>query len=310
MIGDTILRRKIVFLTIFIMFIFIGLSGCGGNNNGSPTMENILPDEITGWKAEGPDRDYRDREIFDYMDGAGEVYLLYDFRRLHVRRYTKPNHPALTIELFDMGKSQDAYGVFSHAREAREAGIGQGSEFRGGLLCFWKNRYFICITAEKMTDEVEKEIEKLGRIVAERIGTDGQSPAILDLLPEKGLIETSIRYFHNQASLNYHYYLSEQNLLNLTDDTECLLARYKPDKAYLLCAEYKSPIQAEEALRSFLDGYMPEGKENGFIQTSENQWTMAVATDNYVVIVFDAASSGQATVLANAASTKIRNSVR
>lgn len=308
MIGDSWLFESFILIFLCTMFIFTGLAGCGGDKRGSMIMEDILPNEIAGWKATEPGRTYRNREIFDYMDGAGEVYLLYDFRQLVVKRYTRPGSPALTVELFDMGKSQDAFGVFSHAREGEEAGIGQGSEFRGGLLCFWKNRYFICITAEKMNDQVEQQIEQLARIVADRIESDGELPGILSLLPEKNLIETSVIYFHNQASLNYHYYLSEQNILGLTDDTECLLARYEPDKAFLLCVDYHDPNRAGESLQSFLDGYMPEAAENGLMETSENQWTKALATGDFIIVVFDAPNAERAEELADAASTGIRNS--
>jgi hypothetical protein len=310
LIGKSQSRARIILISSSIICILSGLGGCGGGKGGSMMMEDILSDEIAEWEAEEPPRLYRGREIFDYMDGAGEIYLLYDFQRLLVRRYTRIDHPALTAELFDMGNSRDAYGVFSHAREGGEAGIGQGSELRGGLLCFWKNRYFVCITAERASEEVEREIAEFARTLSGRIESGGEPPAMLSILPQKDLIETSIRYFHKQASLNYHYYLSEQNLLNLTDDTECLLARYEPDKAYLLFAGYKSPIQAEEALQSFLDGYMPEGKEDGLIQTSEDQWTRALVTGNYVIVVFDAADAERASYLANAASAKIRNSIK
>lgn len=307
-IGDMVSHAGIFRISFGIMFILAGFGGCGGDNTGSTMMESILPDEIAGWKAVEPPRLYRNRAIFDYMDGAGEIYLLYDFRQLLVKRYTRQNYPALSIEMFDMGSSHDSFGVFSHAREGKDSGIGQGSEFRGGLLCFWRNKYFVCITAEEMTDDTETEIAGLARNLADRIGTDGELPGILELLPEDDLIETSVIYFHNQASLNYHYYLSEKNLLNLTGETECLLARYEPDKAYLLCIEYSDPIQAEDALQSFLDGYMPEGKEDGLIQTSEDQWTRALVTGNYIIVVFDAANSGSASDLADAASIKIRNS--
>lgn len=292
---------------IFVLYI---LGSCGAKEDGEERLDNLFLDKLPGWKADQPTRTYDRRTIFDYMDGAGEIYLLYDFLGLMIGRFSNSEGFQVTVEFFDMGKPQDAFGIFTHSRQGSEAGFGQGSEYRGGLLCFWKNRYFVCITAEKMTEEIEEHIGRLARIIADRIETDGELPAILSCLPENGLIESSIIYFHNQASLNYHYYLSEQNILNLTDDTDCLLARYEPDKPYLLCVIYDSPSRAEESLQSFLDGYMPEGKENGLTQTAENQWIKALAEDNLVIIVLDAANSDRASELAEAALSKIRKSVK
>ncbi len=36
-----------------------------------------LPDTVNGWDLEGPPRRIDETNIFDYMDGAGELYLSY-----------------------------------------------------------------------------------------------------------------------------------------------------------------------------------------------------------------------------------------
>ena len=54
------------------------------------------------------------------------------------KTYQKEGQPEIIVDLFDMGTSQNAYGVFSHARETVEQNFGQGSQYTEGLLIFWK----------------------------------------------------------------------------------------------------------------------------------------------------------------------------
>ena len=42
-------------------------------------LEDLLPREIYGWQAKGKDEFYDPQTIFDYINGAGEVYRSYNF---------------------------------------------------------------------------------------------------------------------------------------------------------------------------------------------------------------------------------------
>ncbi len=268
-------------------------------------MHKLIPDRVLDWNAEGEVETYNRETIFDYINGAGEIYRQYDFRQLLVKRFRRADHPSITVELFDMGTSRDAFGVFSHSREGEDADIGQGSEFRGGLLCFWKNRFFACIYAEKRTDQTDNAVLELAKSIEEIIKESGPLPELLSYLPEKGLMYTSIIYFHNQASLNYHYYLAEKNILHLTDNTEALIARYEPHKAFLLCIMYDKEDQAEKSLQDFIAGYMPEAGTTGLAQIEEDQWVKVKGVGNFLVIALEAPTEAVAENLISAATEKI-----
>lgn len=268
-------------------------------------MHKLIPDIVLDWTAVGEIESYNRETIFDYINGAGEVYRQYDFRQLLVKRFRRADYPSITVELFDMGSSRDAFGVFSHSREGEDAGVGQGSEFRGGLLCFWKNRFFICIYAEKRTDETDNAVLELAKSIEGTIKESGTLPKLLSYLPEKGLVYTSIIYFHTQASLNYHYYLAEKNILHLTDNTEAVIARYEPHKAFLLCIIYNKEDQAEKSLQDFIAAYIPEAGTTGLAQVEENQWVKVKAVANFLVIALEAPAEAIAEDLIGAATEKI-----
>ena len=60
-----------------------------GGANAEMTKEPLnLPNTIDVWTRSNSVRIIDSRNIFDYMDGAGELYLAYRFDRLEVYEYT------------------------------------------------------------------------------------------------------------------------------------------------------------------------------------------------------------------------------
>jgi hypothetical protein len=225
-----------------------------------------------------------------------------------VYHFAKTKQPNILAELFDMGSSEDAYGIFSHAREGEDQGIGQGSEYRGGLLCFWKSRFFVCILSERETPEAKQAVEHLARNIAEKIEVTGAKPKLLDYLPSEGLESNTVRYFHKHTTLNYHYYTASENILKLGPHAEAVLATYQPDDTYLLCVRYPDQEQAKEALNSFLTAYIPEAEESGIAEIEDGKWVAARQERAFLMVVFDAPTKAYARDLIKAAEDKLPES--
>lgn len=259
-------------------------------------LEALLPEEINGWEAGEPDVIYDPDTIFDYIDGAGEVYRAYNFQRLLARFYTKEDNPRIIADLFDMGTSKNAYGVFTHDLEGEDVGIGQGSTYKGGLLSFWKGRFFVSLYAEEETEESKEALLLLGKEVASMIKQEGSPPALVGLFPTQNLREKSIHYFYNHLVLNYHFFVADENLLLLEKDTEAALATYEEGNEifYVLIVRYPEERKAISAFEGFTMAYMPEAKNSGMLRTENGKWTAARQRKDLLVIVFDALSESQA----------------
>ena len=281
------------------------IANCGKTPEKKSAMENLIPDNFKGWAMIDTVETYDRDGIFDYIDGAGEIYRLYDFKNVLVKKFAKPESPVITAEVFDMGSSQDAYGVFSHSRERDDSFVGQGSELRGGYLCFWKNRYYVCVSSESETDEAIAAGKELARAIAGNIGEDGATPDLIYYMPTENMRLGTLRYFHRHTSLNYHYYLASENILNLSDTTEAVMAQYDPGPAYLLCARYTNAAAAIQGYNGFIDGFMPGAKETGLEQINQNSWVKAAIYDKYVIVAFDAPSAERASELTEVMRSKL-----
>jgi hypothetical protein len=260
-------------------------------------MKRLLPLTVGDYQADKKDEFYDRDTSFRYMDGAAELYRSYTFKLLLVRRYLRTRHPSILVELFDMGSSEEAFGIFSYETGEEEVGIGQGSDYGGGLLRFWKRKYFVNLYAEKETPSMRKDVLGIGEVVAGNIKKEGQKPKLIQLLPVEGLYERSLRYFHLHQVLNHYYFISHENILNLGARTNAILATYpspgEKGKTFLLVVQYPDPKQAEKAFQSFLKAYMPEAASSVAIRIENNKWMKAQFHKQYVIVVFDAPDKGK-----------------
>lgn len=260
-------------------------------------LENLLPAEVEGWSRYAAPASYDRQTIFDYIDGAGEVYLQFGFTDCLVQLYARNGVDTLVVEIFDMGSSQDAYGIFSYIREAPDVGIGQGSQRVGSVLHFWRDRYFVAVYPEQPSEQSKAVALEIGKAVSGLIGKDGKRPAILALLPDVGIDKLSIRYFHQYASLNYHYYLASDNILNLSPTTDAVLARESGNGAYLLIVEYENDAAAQQSLESFLDSYLKVDSGEA-AELEPGKWSLAEVAGRYLIAVFESQGADSAKNLA------------
>ena len=201
-------NRRFVFAGLLLGFFI----QAGGNVK---DLASSIPDKILGWKSSGKDMIYGRDKLFDYMDGGAEVYLAFDFREVFVRKYADAAGNEIALDIYDMGSSREAFGIFSFDRQDPEAGIGQDSEYGLGLLKFRQGRYFVSITVSGDEKAAEKAVLELGKAVAPKLGPPGEPPDLLKCLPPAGLKKNRISYFHDAVHLSNRYFVSAENILNL-----------------------------------------------------------------------------------------------
>jgi len=256
----------------------------------SPGVE--LPEPpYPGWKAT-PQRAVTPAMIFDYMDGAGELYLAYGLVELFIREYEKPGEPKITCEAYRMPTSADAFGLFSQDRTGKDLDIGQGATYASGLLVAWQGDWFIRILAERETQEAKRVITELARQVVKLCGPPGQPPGALSWLPAAGLDRRSVHYFHTHTCLNYFYFLSTENVLNLSSKTDAVMGSYSGarGRSVALVMGYPTSAEAEAGWRRFRRAYLRGLKPKGDYSTArlENgRWTAGAAKGAKVHIVLE-----------------------
>jgi hypothetical protein len=256
------------------------------------------PLEIKGWTWDQEDKTYDRMTLFDYIDGAAEVFLAYNFQKASVHRYVKSGQPDMVAEVYRMGSSEDAYGVFSLERQDPEVGIGQGSEFGGSLLRFWKGTTFVSVLGEGAGKEVEEAVLSLGHQLADRIQEIGEPPRLLRYVTAYPSLPGPDRicFVRSHVLLNRCFFISHKNILQLGSDVQALMARYPrvKDKTHFLLVRYPSEHRAFSAFSSFKSAYLPEAGSGNALRTEEGRWTKLERFKQFLFIVFGSQSQSEA----------------
>ncbi len=236
-------------------------------------FDKALPETIDVWKKAGPPAAYTPETLSTYIDGGAELYLSYNFRSALSVKYADAFGREITVDIFDMGSSLDAFGVFAHSREAVETDLGQGSEYASGLLNFWKNRFYVSILAYPEAPTTRDVVFRLGRAIAGAIPDEGPLPAILDRLPAEGLMPETVRYFHHYIWVNSFYFVSNDNVLNIEKDTPVTLAKYRRDGTtyFLLLVQYPDAARAKTGADRFRRDVLA-GAADGMSALGDGRW--------------------------------------
>src|SRR6185369_4948051 len=108
---------------------------------------------VPGWALQGEARSFAADNLFEYMDGNAEGYLLYGFQNMHGVTCTKGG-VTLVIDVSDFGDSDSAYGMFTANRDLRQpsAKLGMGGQILPRKAIFAKGQFFVEIAAEPEAD--------------------------------------------------------------------------------------------------------------------------------------------------------------
>jgi hypothetical protein len=108
---------------------------------------------VPGWRQDGPARHYTSDNLFEYMDGNAESYLLYGFQQM--RGVTcKSGDNTFIIDISEMADADAAYGIFSANRDPARPieKIGMGGQIMPRRGVFAKGPYYVEIAANPDRD--------------------------------------------------------------------------------------------------------------------------------------------------------------
>ena len=133
-------------LMSLVVFILSGWAQSEAQATATARDLGLLLPRIDGWKLTEDPQIYNPDTLFEYIDGAAEAYLGYDFQQLLVSNYDKEGtESSVTIEIYDMGSPLNAFGIFSSERypEIPEVPFGLAGYLEGEVLNFISGPYYI-----------------------------------------------------------------------------------------------------------------------------------------------------------------------
>lgn len=264
----------------------------------SEDLRSFLPDNLSVYEVSS-EESYTKENLYDYINGGAELFNSYGFKKLLTRTYNADGQPEIIVDIFDMGTSQDAFGVFSYSMHKHEKDYGQGSQSSKGMIVFWMDRYYVSIIAYPETDLSKKAVNELAGSISAKIGKYGELPVILNYLPEEGISRESIKYFRHYVWLNSLYFISHDNILRIQDDTPSVLAKYGDNmsKTILLLVSYPENDQAVQALDNFKSHYLSGHSGVLPLKIEDGTYVHYRLKEDLLAVVFNAGSPEECLVL-------------
>jgi uncharacterized protein DUF6599 len=125
----------------------------------------------------GPDN------LYEYMDGAADIFVLYGVHQL-LHADLRANSADISVDVFDMGSADSAFGMYAAERspDSRFIAIGAEGYQYEGMLNFLQDRYYVKLLG--FGDGADAVLDTFARALSARIGTNPALPALLSKLPK------------------------------------------------------------------------------------------------------------------------------
>lgn len=162
-------------------------------STGTQPSNLLRPPLPGGASAQGAPAMYNADTLYQYIDGGADVYLLYDFKTLLHQEF-KSGANELTVDLYDMGTGDDAFGIYSSERSPNYKFLPIGAEgYRAkGILNFLEGQYYVKLSGSGPS--ADALLEEFGHLLSTRIGGSRGFPPMLARLPREGRIPHSEQY--------------------------------------------------------------------------------------------------------------------
>lgn len=235
-------------LKLRCLLLALLLTGCGGRP--APLAE-VFPgaDALPGWTPIGEVEVFDRENIYDLVNGQAEAFFAYGFEQVVVRGYDNAEGAVLSIEVWQLAATADAYGLFTASIAGTPVAIGNdGDTDPGRRLAFWQDRYYVHIRARQELPDAD--LRAFAETVSAALPSGEERPALMGRLPPDGLVERSAIFFHEEISIQNELWLGGENVLGLGPETGGVLARYDVDgaAARLLLVQYPDAEAASAGL--------------------------------------------------------------
>jgi hypothetical protein len=167
---------------------------------------------MPGWQRAEPVQFFVPDNLWEYIDGAADLYLEYGFQAVVAAEYlTADSSRSLTVEVYRMADPLCGFGIFAAERSPEDSIVAVGVQGRLGenTLHFWKGPFYVKLTSFDVEEDVPAVLTHVGQLIAGRIAGEFALPRLFACFPEEGRVPHSERYiprhFLGQAFLHDAY---------------------------------------------------------------------------------------------------------
>jgi hypothetical protein len=252
-----------------------------------PLMGNIVFPDFSGWKLKEDQRIYTDKDLWELIDGAADIFLSYDFKDLRIAEYSK-NDQIIRVELYRHSNPDNAFGIYTAERmpDYPQVLVGSQGYKSQGVLNFLAGIYYVKIMSAGAVEAEENAIAQLAGRINEMLAQPVGLPDVLKLFPTEGKEDLSDSYI-------------AQNFLGYSFLHSAFTMKYKTEAEFQVFIIKDTPVELQHMLDEYLKmlkDAKPQMKDNLMIAKDPYNGTLFMEKKgNYLVGVMNTEKESIAT---------------
>ncbi len=178
------------------MQLVLGLLLAAVSIAGPAAAQEVRFPRLDGWRLTAEVQRFLPKTLYEYINGAADLYLACDFEELWVAEYASDRKGSVVVEVYRHRTPRDAFGIYSQERPAEAPPVPVGSQGYAdtNLLNFVAGPYYVKISSSGTGAADREVLMRFGSATASGLGTDGGLPPELQLFPAEGKRANSEKY--------------------------------------------------------------------------------------------------------------------
>ncbi len=155
--------------------------------------DSIRFPEIPGYAVTFESTVFGPSNLWEFIDGAAELFLPYGFVDLHVAYYRSPSDVEIRVEIYRHDSPAGAFGIYSQERSPGNAfvDIGLQGYTDEGTVNFLSGSCYVKLSSNAGDSTMRHSIVDAARRIAATLGDPGFWPGALSLLPAEQRVRNS-----------------------------------------------------------------------------------------------------------------------
>jgi len=165
--------------------------------------------EIIGWKQSGEIQTFSPKTLYEYINGAADLYLACDFLELKVAEYVNEKKASVIVEAYRHRTPRDAFGIYSQERlpDGNFLKLGAQGYIDKNILNFVYGSYYVKLNSFNTGAEDREVLKAIAKKVADNLEEKGGLPSLLSAFPPEGKKGNSEKYI-TRNFLGYTFFNS------------------------------------------------------------------------------------------------------
>lgn len=180
-------------ILIFVMFVFFMTNFSFSSYK--VDMNKVFP-EIEGWIKKGEPQIYLPDNLFEYINGAAEIYLNYDFMKLISLSYESKEKQSIIVDIYQHINLNNTFGIYCQEKPLKGnfLNIGTQGYYEEGILNFFKGVYYVKLSSFDLGDKERFILTSIAKKIEKELKGTSDFPDQVKCLPQRGKIINSERY--------------------------------------------------------------------------------------------------------------------